>query len=81
MRALVPSANRSVIGPLLVSMCTPLEKFFVITKNATIFAYYSSEIGIHKDLHYQGNQYIPEFLGCLTVDGKDCPHCGQKAES
>jgi hypothetical protein len=59
---------------------TPLEKFFVTTKNATIFAYYTSEIGIHKDLHYQGNQYVPEFLGCLTVDGKDCPHCGQKAE-
>jgi hypothetical protein len=60
---------------------TPLEKFFVTTKNATIFGYYTSEIGIHKDLHYQGNQFTPEFLGCLTVDGKDCPHCGQKAET
>jgi len=59
---------------------TPLEKFFVTTKNATIFAYYTSEIGIHKDLHYQGNQFVMEFQGCLTVDGKDCPHCGQKAE-
>ncbi len=59
----------------------PLEKFFVTTKNATIAGYYSSEIGIHKDLHYQGNQYVPEFLGCLTVDGKDCPHCGQKVET
>jgi hypothetical protein len=57
----------------------PLEKFFVTTKNATVFAYYTSEIGIHKDLHYQGNQYVPEFVGCLTEDGKDCPHCGQKA--
>lgn len=60
---------------------TPLEKFFVTTKNATIFGYYTSEIGIHKDLHYKGNQFTPEFLGCLTVDGKDCPYCGQKAES
>jgi hypothetical protein len=60
---------------------TPLEKFFVTTKNATVFAYYTSEIGIHKELHYQGNQYVPEFLGCLTVDGKDCPHCGQKADA
>ena len=59
---------------------TPLEKFFVTTKNATVFAYYTSEIGIHKDLHYQGNQFVMEFQGCLTVDGKDCPHCGQKAE-
>jgi Gluconate 2-dehydrogenase subunit 3 len=59
----------------------PLEKFFVATKRATIFGYYTSEIGIHKDLHYKGNQFTPEFLGCLTVDGKDCPYCGQKAES
>jgi hypothetical protein len=59
----------------------PLEKFFVTTKNATIAGYYSSEIGIHKELHYQGNQYVPEFLGCLTVDGKDCPHCGQKVDT
>ncbi len=58
---------------------TPLEKFFVTTKDATIHGYYTSEIGIHTDLHYQGNQYIPEFIGCLTEDGKDCPHCGQKA--
>jgi hypothetical protein len=58
---------------------TPLETFFVTTKDATIHGYYTSEIGIHKDLHYQGNQYIPEFVGCLTEDGKDCPHCGQKA--
>jgi hypothetical protein len=60
---------------------TPLDKFFVTTKNATVFAYYTSEIGIHTELHYQGNQYVPEFLGCLTVDGKDCPHCGQKADA
>jgi Gluconate 2-dehydrogenase subunit 3 len=62
------------------SQQTPLEKFFVLTKNATIVGYYTSEIGIHQDLHYQGNQYVPNFLGCLTVDGKDCPYCGQKAE-
>ena len=58
---------------------TPLEHFFVTTKRATIQGYYSSEIGIHKDLRYQGNKLLPEFHGCLTVDGKDCPHCGQKA--
>lgn len=57
----------------------PVEEFFAITKNATIHGYYTSEIGIHKDLRYQGNQYLPEFVGCQTEDGKDCPHCGQKA--
>lgn len=57
---------------------TPLESFFVTTKNATIQGYYSSEIGIHKELRYQGNKMLPEFVGCQTQDGKDCPHCGQK---
>ena len=57
---------------------TPLEKFFVTTKNATIHGYYTSEIGIHKELRYQGNQPLPEFVGCQTVDGKDCDWCGQK---
>jgi hypothetical protein len=58
---------------------TAAERFFVMTKRATIQGYYSSEIGIHKDLRYKGNQVLPEFHGCQTVDGKDCPHCGQKA--
>ncbi len=59
---------------------TPVEQFFRTTKDATIRGYYTSEIGIHKDLQYKGNQYLPEFVGCLTEDGKDCPHCGQKAQ-
>lgn len=59
---------------------TPLETFFVMTKQATIHGYYTSEIGIHKELQYKGNQMLPEFVGCATVDGKDCPDCGQQAE-
>jgi hypothetical protein len=58
---------------------TPAERFFVTTKQATIHGDYTSEIGIHKDLRYKGNQFLPEFHGCLTEEGKDCPHCGQKA--
>jgi hypothetical protein len=57
----------------------PLEAFFATTKRATIHGYYTSEIGIHKELRYMGNQILAEFQGCLTQDGKDCPHCGQKA--
>ena len=59
---------------------TPLESFFAMTKQATIHGYYTSEIGIHKELRYKGNQMLPEFVGCATVEGKDCPHCGQQAE-
>ena len=57
---------------------TLLETFFVIVKQATIRGYYTSEIGIHQDLRYKGNQFLREFVGCQTEDGKDCPHCGQK---
>lgn len=60
---------------------TPVEHFFKTTKDATIRGYYTSEIGIHKDLQYKGNQYLPEFVGCETENGKDCPHCGQKAQA
>lgn len=58
---------------------TPLDAFFVMTKDATIHGYYTSEIGIHRELRYKGNKFINEFIGCETVDGKTCRHCGQKA--
>ena len=58
---------------------TPLESFFVMTKSATIDGYYTSEIGIHRELQYKGNKFLNEFVGCETENGKDCPHCGQKA--
>ena len=43
---------------------TPLESFFQEAKSKTIFGYYTSEIGIHQELKYKGNQYLPEFVGC-----------------
>jgi hypothetical protein len=42
---------------------TPLEKFFVESKTRTIQGYYTSEIGIHKELGYKGNKFLPEFVG------------------
>jgi gluconate 2-dehydrogenase subunit 3-like protein len=57
---------------------TPLETFFVMTKQATVIGYYTSKIGIHDELHYKGNVFLRDFVGCQTEDGKDCPHCGQK---
>jgi hypothetical protein len=57
---------------------TPLETFFVMAKQATIRGYYTSKIGIHEELQYKGNQFLKEFVGCQTEDGKDCPHCGQR---
>lgn len=40
------------------------ERFFRTIKYATIDGYYTSEIGIHKELHYKGNTYLKEFTGC-----------------
>jgi hypothetical protein len=46
---------------------TPLEKFFGEAKDWTIRGYYTSEIGIHKDLRYKGNQFLGEFVGCTDA--------------
>lgn len=40
------------------------ERFFRTIKTATIDGYYTSEIGIHQELHYKGNSYQKEFAGC-----------------
>ena len=40
------------------------ERFFVALKRATVEGYYTSAIGIHQDLQYQGNEALPDFPGC-----------------
>ena len=40
------------------------EKFFGALKAASIDGYYTSSIGIHDDLEYQGNTVVVEFPGC-----------------
>ncbi len=42
---------------------TPEEKFFRELKSHTAYAYYTSEIGIHKEMEYKGNRAITEFSG------------------
>jgi hypothetical protein len=43
---------------------TPLEQLFTYAKERTIQGYYTSEIGIHKELGYRGQQFLNEFVGC-----------------
>ena len=45
-----------------------LDLFFVKLKQMTIEGYYTSRIGIDKDLQYQGNTYLKEFKGCTDVE-------------
>ena len=44
------------------------ERFFRTVKNATVDGYYTSEIGIHQELHYKGNSYLKEFPGCTHAE-------------
>jgi hypothetical protein len=43
---------------------TNLEHFFVVLKSMTVDGYYTSSIGIHKDMEYVGNAYLGAFPGC-----------------
>jgi len=41
-----------------------MDRFFREAKNRTVQGYYTSEIGIHKELQYKGNTFLAEFAGC-----------------
>jgi hypothetical protein len=43
---------------------TDLERFFVLLKQMTVNGYYTSEIGIHKEMEYVGNTYLVAFPEC-----------------
>ena len=57
--AIVTEAAKDEANPT-----TPLATFFREAKGRTIHGYYTSEIGIHQELKYKGNQFLPEFVGC-----------------
>ena len=47
---------------------TMQERFFHALKRATIDGYYTSRIGIHQDLQYQGNEAMRDFPGCQHTE-------------
>ena len=47
---------------------TVLDNFFVKLKQMTVEGYYTSQIGIHQELNYQGNTYLKEFKGCTHAE-------------
>jgi hypothetical protein len=64
---LTPDQATDLLTPLArneAEPTAPLEQFFKTTKEATIRGYYTSEIGIHKELEYKGNRVVAEFVGC-----------------
>lgn len=60
---------------------TDLERFFQTLKQMTVNGYYTSAIGIHRDLQYQGNTYLSAFPLCaLKPIGRNPPtEQGEKA--
>lgn len=57
-----------------VKPTTPAEQFFARMKHMTIFGYYTSEIGLLKELEYKGNHALAEFPGCKT----SASHIGER---
>jgi hypothetical protein len=51
-----------------------LHRFFIRLKQMTVDGYYTSEIGIHQDLQYQGNGHLPKFSGCAHPEHKAPEH-------
>jgi hypothetical protein len=47
---------------------SPEEQFFRELKGATIYGYYTSEIGIHQEMEYKGNTLLQEFVGEEPAD-------------
>ena len=43
---------------------TPAEHFFVDAKRLTLAGYYTSEIGLLRELGYKGNEALASFPGC-----------------
>ena len=58
------AAAHSSVAQALAAAASKETPFFRRLKDMTIDGYYTSEIGIHQDLHYQGNAYVPDFKGC-----------------
>ena len=59
------SARGRVLDQLAASSA-PAAAFFHRVREMTIFGYYSSEIGLLKELGYKGNQVMNGFAGCHT---------------
>ncbi len=66
-RKLADEEQEQVVATMARNEASPtsdLERFFQPLKRMTIDGYYTSKIGIHEDLQYQGNTALAEFPGC-----------------
>jgi hypothetical protein len=68
-RQLSPVQQTSMLTALATEGSVPPKdqvgrQFFEDIKRRTTFAYYTSEVGIHQELKYQGNAVLSEWPGC-----------------
>lgn len=66
--ACTPEQRRAVLEKMAAGEAEPrtrAETFFGLLKEWTVDAYYTSEIGIHRELEYRGNTMLNEFAGEL----------------
>jgi hypothetical protein len=56
--ALLTQVSKNEATPKL-----PEEVVFKDLKSRVVFADYTSDIGIHRDIDYKGNTFLPEFVG------------------
>jgi len=47
-----------------------LHRFFIRLKQMTVDGYYTTEIGLHQDLEYKGNDHLLKFSGCAHPEHK-----------
>jgi hypothetical protein len=71
LRSLNDAVSTSSLDSVLASFAaqeenpqTELEKFWPVLKLMTVRGYYTSSIGIHQDMQYQGNQYRTSAPAC-----------------
>ena len=68
---LTPEQQDQILAKMAANETSPSsdsERFFVRLKSLTIDGYYTSAIGIHKDLEYKGNTALAEFPGCTHTE-------------
>ncbi len=66
-----PHQRKKIMDTMAANENEPTSKlglFFERLKSLTIDGYYTSAIGIHEDLQYQGNKPQVKFLGCTHDD-------------
>ena len=49
----------------------PGRRFFGDIRRRTVFAYYTSKMGILEELDYKGKTPLPEWIGCIHPEHRD----------